>query len=340
MITRSAGIGGTRQARTPRRASSSTICGRLRGCKLSSSDHWIQLSAAVKDFADEAGADRPKSGSHQSFDELSPSGAVLSWLCDGRLPWRSGNGVKVFYDPWNSPGAQRSVISGSISANTVNQRDGTVQHHAVMVEVSEADFADLADEYLSKMLSRASAENEDRAETKPKQAPLLSGFGDMRFEPDPEKRRAREAEMAAFERAISEGRLDRPEPPISVLATARERRDAVRQAQRPAPAQAALIPQESVAVAADDKPSETPTASTKSGVRTTSEERAAAKAGELIAALKERPENRESAYNQIRAAVAPIGNLTARGFQFAWAQNARPEWRKGGRRKKSPHPGN
>ena len=148
MITRSAGIGGTRQARTPRRASSSTICGRLRGCKLSSSDHWIQLSAAVKDFADEAGADRPKSGSHQSFDELSPSGAVLSWLCDGRLPWRAGNGVKVFYDPWNSPGAQRSVISGSISANTVNQRDGTVQHHAVMVEVSEADFADLADEYL------------------------------------------------------------------------------------------------------------------------------------------------------------------------------------------------
>jgi hypothetical protein len=38
------------------------------------------------------------------------------------------------------------------------------------------------------------------------------------------------------------------------------------------------------------------------------------------------------------AAVAQVGQLSGKAFERQWANNAPPEWKRGGRRRKSPLP--
>jgi len=39
-----------------------------------------------------------------------------------------------------------------------------------------------------------------------------------------------------------------------------------------------------------------------------------------------------------KAAVAQVGQMSGKAFERQWANNAPPEWKRGGRRTKSPFP--
>jgi len=72
------------------------------------------------------------------------------------------------------------------------------------------------------------------------------------------------------------------------------------------------------------------------GIRTNRAARAEEECGRCIAGLKTRPENKEDAYTDAKAAVAHIGPLSRKAFERQWGINALPEWKCGGRRKISP----
>jgi len=74
---------------------------------------------------------------------------------------------------------------------------------------------------------------------------------------------------------------------------------------------------------------------TPSGIRTATEEKAEAACGEWIAGLTERPRNKETAFADAKAALASVGELSFKAFERAWANRARPEWKRPGRRKTS-----
>jgi hypothetical protein len=74
---------------------------------------------------------------------------------------------------------------------------------------------------------------------------------------------------------------------------------------------------------------------TPSGIRTTTDEQAEAACGEWLAALKERPRNKETAFTDAKSAVARPGQLSRKAFERAWAKSVRPEWKAAGRRKGS-----
>jgi hypothetical protein len=71
-----------------------------------------------------------------------------------------------------------------------------------------------------------------------------------------------------------------------------------------------------------------------SGVRTNRAADAEAACGAWIKKLKEQPANKDTAFEDAKAAVAHIGHLSRKAFDRAWANNARPGWKQGGRRKK------
>jgi hypothetical protein len=77
-------------------------------------------------------------------------------------------------------------------------------------------------------------------------------------------------------------------------------------------------------------------ASHASGTRTTTDERVETACGEWIAVLKERPRNKETAFAEVKAAVAHIGALSYKAFDRAWANRAPGDWKKPGRPKKRP----
>jgi len=77
-------------------------------------------------------------------------------------------------------------------------------------------------------------------------------------------------------------------------------------------------------------------ASRASGTRTTTDEKVEVACGEWIAALAQRPRNKETAFAEAKAAVAHIGALSYKAFDRAWANRAPGDWKKPGRPKKWP----
>jgi hypothetical protein len=75
--------------------------------------------------------------------------------------------------------------------------------------------------------------------------------------------------------------------------------------------------------------------SAPSGVRTNKDEAAETACEEWIAGLKERPANKNEAFEGAKAAVKKIGSLSRKAFERAWAGKAKPGWKIAGRRKKS-----
>ena len=57
-------------------------------------------------------------------------------------------------------------------------------------------------------------------------------------------------------------------------------------------------------------------------------------AGRMLTGLKERPKNKDEAFNQIRDAVQHTGPLSRKAFDRAWAGSVSVNWKRGGRRKK------
>lgn len=70
----------------------------------------------------------------------------------------------------------------------------------------------------------------------------------------------------------------------------------------------------------------------RAGIRTNRAATAETKCGEWIAGLKHRPTNKDAAFEQAKSEVK--GPLSRAGFERAWARNARPGWKEGGRRKR------
>jgi hypothetical protein len=77
----------------------------------------------------------------------------------------------------------------------------------------------------------------------------------------------------------------------------------------------------------------TPRPLPRSGIRTTLEEKAEDACRKWIAQLTERPPNKKTAFEMARDAVKPIGQLSYKAFDRAWATEAPSAWKKGGRRK-------
>jgi hypothetical protein len=74
------------------------------------------------------------------------------------------------------------------------------------------------------------------------------------------------------------------------------------------------------------------------GITTTAAKQAEEKAGRLIAELVERgerPENKQTLFEQLRKEVVPIGHLTGAAAERQWVKHAPPEWKEAGSRKKS-----
>jgi hypothetical protein len=74
-----------------------------------------------------------------------------------------------------------------------------------------------------------------------------------------------------------------------------------------------------------------------SGTRTNRAAAAEQMCRQWIAELKERP-IKDAAFVQAQAAVKEIGRLSRKAFERAWANSAPANWKRGGRRKKSPPP--
>ena len=68
--------------------------------------------------------------------------------------------------------------------------------------------------------------------------------------------------------------------------------------------------------------------------RTNREAKAEEECGQWILSLKERPQNKDIAFAGAAAAVARVGRLSRKAFERQWAINARPEWKRGGRRRR------
>lgn len=77
-------------------------------------------------------------------------------------------------------------------------------------------------------------------------------------------------------------------------------------------------------------------ASHTSGTRTTTDEKVEVACREWIAALTERPRDKETAFAKAKAAVVHIGALSHKAFDRAWANRAPGDWKEPGRRKKRP----
>jgi hypothetical protein len=75
--------------------------------------------------------------------------------------------------------------------------------------------------------------------------------------------------------------------------------------------------------------------STPAGFRTTSAVKAEEACKNYIAALKERPQNKETAFAEAVEAVKSIGPLSRKAFERAWHDMAPIEWLNAGRRRKS-----
>jgi hypothetical protein len=72
-----------------------------------------------------------------------------------------------------------------------------------------------------------------------------------------------------------------------------------------------------------------------SGVRTNKATAAEEACGRLIAGLKQRPANKDTAFEHAKAAVVSVGPLSRKAFERAWDANSRACWKLGGRRKMS-----
>jgi hypothetical protein len=94
----------------------------------------------------------------------------------------------------------------------------------------------------------------------------------------------------------------------------------------PAGEQSAIRETESCGISAGDK----------AGIRTTKAARAEEECGRLIAAMSIRPASKKAACTELTEAVAHLGPLSGKAFERQWGINAPPEWKRGGRRKKSP----
>jgi hypothetical protein len=96
-----------------------------------------------------------------------------------------------------------------------------------------------------------------------------------------------------------------------------------------------------LASAVTDRQSGTVSESELSGIedipsdkRTNREAKAEEECGQWILSLKERPQNKDIAFAGAAAAVARVGRLSRKAFERQWAINARPEWKRGGRRRR------
>lgn len=87
---------------------------------------------------------------------------------------------------------------------------------------------------------------------------------------------------------------------------------------------------------AGEEPDSLPTARppTPAGFRTTSAVTAEDACREYIAALSERPQNKETAFVEAREAVKSSGHLSRKAFERAWRDKAPSAWLKAGRRRK------
>jgi hypothetical protein len=71
------------------------------------------------------------------------------------------------------------------------------------------------------------------------------------------------------------------------------------------------------------------------GTRTNKEAAAEKECKDFIRGLKERPKNKDSAFEDAKAATAEIGLLSRKAFDRAWADNVPDKWKYQGRRKLS-----
>jgi hypothetical protein len=83
-------------------------------------------------------------------------------------------------------------------------------------------------------------------------------------------------------------------------------------------------------------PNTMPQAAPPSGIRTNKAETAETACREWLAGVTERPPSKDVAFEEARDVVKQIGPLSRKAFERAWAREARAEWKRGGRRRKSP----
>jgi hypothetical protein len=74
----------------------------------------------------------------------------------------------------------------------------------------------------------------------------------------------------------------------------------------------------------------------RGGTRTNKAEAAEAACQQRLSKLTRRPANKDAAFEEMRAAVAPIGPLSRKAFERQWVHTVPVDWKRGGRRKIVP----